>query len=205
MAVQPQPPFTAQPGAPAPRAMRLETRRFVVRTVVPADANPRWLSWADDPEVMGPLNVATRKMSIGDLQRYIAGFDQATHCLFGIYDKASGDQVGFYMIDIDPHHRLANFNLVIGDRAWWGKDVVNETRAALLDHVFTKRGVDKAIGQPLARNFPAVFNYRAQGWRLEGIFKAHRTAQDGSGRLDQFAFGLTKDEWLALKRKGAGA
>lgn len=59
------------------------------------------------------------------------------------------------------------------------------------------------LGRPLARNFPAVFNYRAQGWRLEGILKAHRRVHDSERRLDQYEFGLTKAEWIDLKRKGA--
>lgn len=206
MPPQPGPPFTpAQSGQPAAKPIRLETRRFVLRTLVPADASARWLGWAADAQVMGPLNVAVRQMALAELRRYIAGFDQATHCLIGVFDKKSGLHIGFYLIDIDPQHRLANFNVVIGDRAFWGEKVVNETRAALLDHVFLRRGVDKAVGRPLARNFPAVFNYRAQGWRLEGILKAHRAAFDGSGRIDQFEFALLKDEWRALKAKGQGA
>jgi RimJ/RimL family protein N-acetyltransferase len=195
----------ARPDRPAAIPIRLETRRFVLRTLTPADASARWQAWAADEEVMGPLNVATRKMSTAELQRYIAGFDQVTHCLIGIFDKKSGQQIGIYMIDVDPYHRLANFNVMVGDRAFWGQKVVNETRAALLDYMFTRRGVEKALGRPLARNFPAIFNYRAQGWRLEGILKAHRAAFDGSGRIDQFEFALLKDEWKALKGKGQGA
>ena len=204
MPISPRPVPDAQSGQPGAKPIRLETLRFVLRTLTPRDANARWLGWATDAEVMGPLNVATRAMSATELRRYIAGFDQVAHCLIGIFDKKSEQQIGFYMIDIDPVHRLANFSVMVGDRAFWGQKVVNETRAALLDYVFTKRGVDKAIGRPLARNFPAIFNYRAQGWRLEGILKAHRTAFDGSGRIDQFEFALMKDEWRALKEKGRG-
>jgi RimJ/RimL family protein N-acetyltransferase len=183
----------------AAKPMRLETRRYLLRTVTPADANARWLGWAADPDVMTPLNVATRQMTLTDLQRYIATFDQVARCLIGVVDKASGQQIGFYEIDFDMTHRLATFNVVIGDKAHWGERVVNETRAALLDHVFTRRSVEKAVGRPIARNFPAIFNYRAQGWRLEGILKAHRRIFDGSGRIDQFEFGLTRDDWRILR------
>jgi RimJ/RimL family protein N-acetyltransferase len=204
MTLRPQPPAGGRTGQPAAKPIRLETRRFLVRTLTPLDANPRWIAWAADREVMDPLNVAVRAWSTPELQRYIAGYDQTAHLLVGVFDKKSGDQIGFYMIDIDPQHRLATFSVVIGDRAFWGEKVVNETRAALLDHVFTKRGVDKAVGNPLARNFPAIFNYRAQGWRLEGILKAHRAAYDGPGRIDQYAFALSKDEWRALRAAGKG-
>ncbi len=204
MTLQPRPSAGGRSVQPAAKPVRLETRRFIVRTLTPLDANPRWIAWAADKEVMDPLNVAVRAWSTPELQRYIAGFDQVAHLLVGVYDKKGGNQIGFYMIDVDPQHRLATFNVVIGDRAFWGEKVVNETRAALLDYVFTRRGVDKAVGHPLARNFPAIFNYRAQGWRLEGILKAHRAAFDGSGRLDQYSFALSKDEWRALRAQGKG-
>ena len=202
MPLAPQPALPGAPGQSLPKALRLETRRFILRTVTPADASARWLGWAADPEVMSPLNVKTRKMSLTDLQRYIATFDQVGRCLVGIYAKTGGQQVGFYEVEFDPTHRLATFNVVVGDKTFWGQHLVNETRAALLDYVFTKRGVEKAVGRPLARNFPAIFNYREQGWRLEGILKAHRRIFDGSGRVDQFQFGLTRDDWLSVKARG---
>lgn len=195
------PPFPGTGQAAAIKPIRLDTPRFLVRSLTPHDANDRWLAWAADPDVMEPLNVPARTMAIADLQRYIASFDQTHRFLVGIYARSSGHQIGFYMIDTDPTHRIADFNVVIGDKAFWGQGAVNEVRAALLDHFFTRRGIEKAVGRPLARNFPAVFNYRAQGWRLEGILKAHRCAHDSDRRLDQYEFGLTKAEWIDLKQK----
>ena len=62
-------------------------------------------------------------------------------------------------------------------------------------------GTAQAYGTPLARNFPAVFNYKAQGWRLEGVLRGQcKSVVDGS-RLDQYHFGMLRDEWRA--RKGA--
>jgi RimJ/RimL family protein N-acetyltransferase len=43
-----------------------------------------------------------------------------------------------------------------GSKSWWGKGVVNETREALLDEFFNNRGIEKVVGMPFARNFPAV-------------------------------------------------
>lgn len=189
--------------SPPPRAIpvRIETERFLLRTLTNADASERWGEWLNDPEVMGPVNTPLRRLSRTDLIQYLQRFDGITRLLIGIFDKnAANLHIGLYQIDLHPVHRTAKFNVIVGDKNYWGQKVVLETRAALLDYVF-KNGTEKAIGSPLARNFPAVFNYKAQGWRLEGIFKGHVRHMSTTARLDQYEFGLLKDEWLALKGK----
>lgn len=185
------------------RPIELTTARFLVRTHVPSDASERWSNWSADPEVMGPLNMPTQRLSKQELVNYISRFDNDRAHLIGVFSKAMPVHIGFFMIDTNKMHATANFNLVIGDKSYWGKGVVNEVRAALLDEFFEQRGTEKAIGTPLARNFPAVFNYKAQGWRLEGVLKSQcKSVVDGS-RLDQYQFGMLREEWRA--RKGAAS
>lgn len=188
---------------PMGRPINLTTARFLVRSQVPTDASERWSAWSADPEVMGPLNMQPRRMTKEELARYIAQFDNDKAYLIGVFAKAMPVHIGFFMIDTNKQHATANFNLVIGDKQYWGKGVVNEVRAALLDELFERRGIEKAYGTPLARNFPAVFNYKAQGWRLEGVLKGQcKSVADGS-RLDQYHFGMLREEWRT--RKGASA
>jgi RimJ/RimL family protein N-acetyltransferase len=184
---------------PRGRPVNLTTERFFVRSLTPADASDRWCDWSGDPEVMGPLNVPVRRAARDDIARYIARFDDDNGYLIGAFTKAMSQHIGFFMIEIGKIHATGNFNLVIGDKSYWGKGVVNEIRAALLDEFFERRGVEKAYGTPLARNFPAVFNYKAQGWRLEGVLRGQcKSIVDGS-RLDQYHFGMLRDEWRAKK------
>jgi ribosomal-protein-alanine N-acetyltransferase len=183
------------------RPVLLKTDRFELRSVTPADASDRWLSWVKDPAVMGPLNLPARAMRREELAAYIASIDNHMRFLVGIFDKASGVQIGFFMIDVEPTHRYAIFNVAIGDKDWWGKGVVNETRAALLDHFFDMRGMEKAVGLPLARNFPALFNYKAQGWRHEGTLRGQCLSLTDGSRLDQYQFGLLRKEWRKPRAK----
>jgi [ribosomal protein S5]-alanine N-acetyltransferase len=181
----------------------IETARFRLRTIKSADASARWQGWGKDPEIMGPLNAPVRDMPLDYLANYAVSFDNEHRHLIGIFEKASGTHIGFFIIEIDRAHRCATFNVVIGDKAWWGKGVVNETRAVLLDHFFERRGIEKALGAPLARNFPAVFNYKAQGWRHEGTLRGHRLSVADGSRLDQYQFGLLREDWRK-RRKAAG-
>ena len=111
----------------------LQTERFELRSMRPIDASDRWVGWARDPEVMGPLNSPVVQMSRDDLSKFLATSDNVNRYIIGIFDKVSRIQVGFFMVDIDNGHHLATFNVVIGEKEWWGKGVINEARAALLD------------------------------------------------------------------------
>ena len=188
-----------QPGRP----VSISTERFTLRSQVRSDASERWCGWAADPEIMGPLNTPARRSSLEQLARYIALQDNDRSFLIGVYSKAMGLHIGFYQIDIGKQHRTAGFNVVIGDKQYWGKNAVNETRAALLTEFFERRGIEKAWGQPLARNFPMIFNYKQQGWRLEGILRGHCLSIVDGSRLDQYQFGMLRDEWRALTKTGA--
>jgi [ribosomal protein S5]-alanine N-acetyltransferase len=183
------------------RPVFLKTKRFELRSLMPSDPLERWMNWVKDPEVMGPLNAPIRAWPAERLKAHIASADNLQRYLVGIFDLAGKVQIGFFVIEVEPLHRRANFNVVIGDKSWWGRGVINEAREALLDEFFDNRGIEKAIGVPLARNFPAVFNYKAQGWRHEGTLRGHCISTSGGPRLDQYQFGLTKAGWHDMKRK----
>ena len=177
----------------------IETGRFRLRTLKPSDASERWRGWAKDPAVMQPLNNEARDMSLDYLARYAASFDGNNRHLIGVFEKATGTHIGFFVVEVDHMHRVATFNVIIGDKSWWGRRVVNEARAALLDYFFERRGIEKACGQPLARNFPAILNYKEQGWRHEGTLRGQRVSTADGSRLDQYQFGLLRDEWRARR------
>lgn len=181
------------------RPVDISSERFRLRSAEMADATSRWTSWAADPEVMGPLNASPVQMPIGALQKFIAGHDNEHSYAIGIFTR-TGSQIGFYEIVCDLTHMSAEFKLLIGDKAFWGQNVVNETRAALLDHFFDYRKFEKAVGIPNARNFAAIRNYKAQGWRLEGIQRGQvRSVVDGR-RIDQLMFGMLASDWRARKK-----
>ena len=184
------------------KPIALRTRRLELRTLKPDDACENWLGWARDPQVMTPLNLSVREMSLNQLRSYIGSFENANRCLIGVFEKRRKTLLGFFMVDVDRMHRVATFNVLIGERAWWGKGIVNEARAALLDHFFEHCKIEKAVGGPLARNFPAVLNYKAQGWRHEGTLRDHRLSVLDGKRLDQFQFGLLRSEWRKARAKG---
>jgi ribosomal-protein-alanine N-acetyltransferase len=182
--------------------VHLLTKRYLLRTLEPADASDTWLGWLRDPEVMSPLNELPWDITHEGLQDYIMAFDNRKRYLFGIFDISTEAHVGIYEIETRERHRTAAFTVLIGDKSHWGRDVVLETRVCLLNYFFEQRGIEKAIGKPLVRNFPMIYNYVAQGWQMEGILRGHCRSAFGGQRVDQYQFGLLRSEWRAKGKSG---
>lgn len=187
-----------KPGTP----LSLESENFFLRSMTPTDVTNRYIEWAKDAELMENLNTPPRDISRDQLTRYISRFDNRTRYHLGVFTKESGLHIGFYTIYIDPRTRAAQTNVVIGDRNFWGKSVVLETRAVIIDFLFERLGMQRIWGTPFERNFPSIFNYKAQGFTCEGVMRKHGVRVSGE-RVDQYIFGLLREEWRA--RKGSKA
>jgi RimJ/RimL family protein N-acetyltransferase len=183
-----------KPGEP----VVLDTAHYLVRSMKPEDVTEDYLAWTKDEEIMYGVNSAPGRMTMADLHRYVAKFNNRTSFHLGIFVKETGRLIGFYSIYWERRHNIAGTNVVVGDRAYWGKNVVLETRAAIIDFLFDRLKVAKVWGSPMARNIPSVFNYRAQGFKAEGVLKRHRVSPKGE-RLDQIMFGLFPEDWRKAK------
>ena len=84
---------------------------------------------------------------------------------------------------------------MIGDRDMWGTGVIQETRAAILKFCFDTLGLEKVNGGCYANNAPAVYNYRRQGWAVDGSRKQH-AIYDGK-RTDLVHFAMFHEDWRA--------
>lgn len=185
---------------PLGRPVSTHSERFIIRSLTVNDVSERWCNWSGDPDIMTPLNMPVRKSTRDGLIKYVQQQNNDRNYLIGIFAKSMGQHIGFFQIDVNKLHRTAGFNVVIGDKQYWGKNAVNETRAAILTEFFERRGLEKAWGQPLARNFPMIFNYKHQGWKLEGILRGQCLSVVDGSRIDQYQFGMLRDDWRALSK-----
>lgn len=181
------------PGEP----VELTTERFVLRTLTPEDASERYLAWLHDPEVTRYLQVRFVDYTLDKLGQYIASHDNVTRFLFGIFTK-DGLHIGNYSLRVNRLHEKANIGVMIGDRDYWGKGVILESRAAILDFSFDAIGLFKVKGASLSNNRAAVFNYQRQGWAQEGIRRGEFIC-DGA-RVDCIEYAMYRDLWQKLKK-----
>lgn len=193
------------------RPVSLETEHYLLRSLTPHEVNLRHVRWLRDPEVMATLNLKPMKgvpdaRLLKRMQADVARADNRSRFHLGIFPKAGGGQIGYFAIDLDVKNAHAQTRVVVGEREWWGRDVVIETRGAIIDFLFSRAGVMKVWGSTSSRNIASIFNYRAQGFTNEGILRQHSRGLDGN-RIDIVLFGLLREEWQAADagRRGAGS
>lgn len=188
------------PGQP----LRLETENYIIRSLTPNDITEDYVSWWSDAEVMEGVARPLKPLPKQHHQQRVAKqFDNRKSFHLGVYDKKIDLLVGFITIFANPFHRTATTNTIIGNRAYWGRGLVLECRGAVIDFIFNELRIDKLSGKPIARNAPSIFNYKAQGFKTEGLLRKEWRYEDGR-RVDVAVFGLFKDEWEAHKAKQKG-
>jgi [ribosomal protein S5]-alanine N-acetyltransferase len=175
------------------RSVQLKTDRFILRTLTPKDATERYANWLTDPEVNRFLQVRHAPPSRPELVSYIESHDGFNNYCFGVFTK-SGLHIGNFRIALRREHANANMSVMIGDKDYWGSKTVLECRSALLDFLFNEQDVYKVQGGCTANNAAALYNYRRQGWKLDGI-QAEQFIVDNK-RVDLVYFAMFKHAWM---------
>jgi RimJ/RimL family protein N-acetyltransferase len=178
----------------------LKTKRFEMRTLGSADSSEAFRRWASDADLMEPMNLPARSLTADQVRNYFGTFDNIDRFFFGIFDRATGTSVGFWMIEANSVHQTATWNIAI-DQANWGEDVAVETGIPLLDYLFDVRGIRKMITLTLPTNEKVISRMKLGSWRQEGYFVRELQSLNGPERLDQVRFALLSDEWPAARKR----
>lgn len=151
---------------------------------------------------MTPLGFRTGGWSLWRWRKKLRPADNRNKFRLGIIEKSSGRLIGFEIIRINEAG-VASLMIAIGDKSWWGKGVVLETRSALLDFLFNVRECRRIAGSPSAHNYPAVFNYQRLGFTHEGTLRKHVLGVRGEENDDLLMFGLLREEWQATRTEAS--
>lgn len=85
-------------------------------------------------------------------------------------------------------------NTVIGDRDYWGQQILLEMVDAVFEFLFETLGAEKLTGKAIARNLPTIFINKAMGFKVEGVLRQEWRYEDGQ-RMDVISFGILREEW----------
>jgi len=158
------------------------------------DVTERYVGWLNDTKITRFLEIRWRPQDLAEVRRYVAAHDNISGFILGVFAEPDQLHVGNFSIRVDERHRSAIMGVMIGDKNYWGQGVVLEARARILDFVFSELPVDKISGACYQTNVHAIFNYKRQGWELDGIRRADRLYQ--GRRIDFIHFAMFREAWL---------
>jgi RimJ/RimL family protein N-acetyltransferase len=184
----------------AKKQVRLETARFVVRNARREDASEQWGQWMADAEASQMLNAPPKALSKAEVEAYIEMFDQRTHLLLVIVQKAAEKVLGCFRIDIDE--KLGRFlvSMIVGEPGYRHKGIMNELTVPFRDYFFDTLGLKTMLGMVLSHNEPVMRYLNKTGLNLDKTIERHVKSRTGDAMLDMCYFSQTAEVWRAWKR-----
>jgi len=169
---------------------------FALRHLEPGDLEALY-DQKNDPEIAAMLGGFSNGYSMADLNDWLEYHRQCKdEVLWAIAETESNwcvGHVGLYQID----HRIgiAEFAIMIGDRAAWGKGLGRACTKVALSHGFRELNLNRIYLTVLSTNERAIQLYQSLGFQEEGRL---RQAQFKNGRyIDVLIMGLLRSEHLS--------
>ena len=182
------------------RKVRLDCGKYILRTITVEDASDRWANWMADPEASIMLNAPPRTMTKADIVAYIRGFDQRTHLLIGIFEKASGLLLGFLRNDVDFASGQFLVSMIIGEPEYRHSGVTNAVTIPFRDYFFETLGMKVMLATALAHNRPIIHYLYSTGWTLDRTVERHVKSNTDDRMFDLCFFSQTREAWHEWKK-----
>lgn len=142
--------------------------RIHLRILKEQDASYEYVSWLNDNEVNKHLE--TKKADIDSLKKYIHNKLESEKCLFfGIFYNENNKHIGNIKLEpISPENKIATMGMLIGDKAYWGKDIATEALNLLVLWSFNNLDIEEIDLGVLKDNAAAIRVYYKSGFSIKG-------------------------------------
>jgi RimJ/RimL family protein N-acetyltransferase len=185
-----------------PPNLALETKRFIMRPLNGSDASEELASWTEHASTAEMLNTRQRSWSVAEQRAYFASFEsQPDKRLLGIWRRDQDPPIGLYLLQLQPAPGTFLISHIIGNMAWRGKAVAEETAEAIYEYFFDRLGYAKAKANIMPQNRAVLWLLLREGvWRKEAHLVGHlRDAATGQ-RDDVLVLGMLAEDWRATRK-----
>ncbi|MEM9473290.1 MAG: GNAT family protein [Pseudomonadota bacterium] len=186
--------FSVTTGKPQGRPVRLETDTRILRSLRPSDAGRTMAAWFEDPVVLAGLNLPAGGITQQNLKGYIEEFDNRRKFIIGIFIKPDERYVGFYQVDVNVGHKVAQLSVAVGDQQFRGLPSSSELSDLIVGEFFERRGVEKFVARVLASNYKALWAMKNSGFEFEAVLREDNLLPSGE-RVDIAQFRYLKSKW----------
>ena len=169
-----------------------------VRPLSLDDVSDTYINWLNDAEVCAfnshHIYPYTRELAIEYVTRVRS---QKQDLVLAILAKDTGTHIGNISLqNIHPINQSAEYAIILGDKAYWGKGIAKEASQLILKHGFEEMNLHRIYCGTSARNEPMQKLAAALGFKQEGL---RRDAMYKSGHfVDVIEYGLLRSEYVHI-------
>lgn len=156
--------------------MREQQSGFIVgeqcylRGLTEADIDGPYFDWLNDYAVTRYLETGRLPNTRQAMLDYLHAIQSDVQSvMLAICDQATDNHVGNVALKhIHPVHRRADFSIIIGDKAVWGRGFATEATRLMVDYGFRRWNLHSIYLGVLVENVAAVRAYEKVGFRIDG-------------------------------------
>ena len=153
----------------------IQTQNYIIRPFKKEDAL-LWQTWDIDPQIQAhmpePLN---EPQDIQGQYEYIKECEQDETGYYWSIDIKDGATIGtISLTEINPHHKVAEIGIVIGDTNYWGKGVATEVISELITYVFSNLHIEYISAEVEEANISMQKVFEKVGFKKDGEFAGAR-------------------------------
>jgi len=151
----------------------IETERLNIVPFQEVHLTERYLGWLNDPDVVKFSEQRHRRHTLESCRTYCLAMGSLGNLFMAICDKRTGVHIGNSTVSIDSNNQIADIQILIGDRSFWGRGLGAEAFSALVEALLEIGCFRKITAGTLAENEAMLKTIKKAGMVIECIRKDH--------------------------------
>lgn len=162
------------------KAPILNTERLQLVPLGMDHLSNEYVKWMNDPDVYAYLE-SGGDYTLEKLKDFLLDAEKASILFWAIHIKENGKHIGNIKIDpINFKHKYAEYGIMMGDKAEWGKGYAKEASLSVISYCFSEEMNLRKINLGVrGSNIAAVELYKKIGFVIEGVYKKHAMTESG--------------------------
>jgi RimJ/RimL family protein N-acetyltransferase len=154
-------------------APTLESERLIYKPVSLMHLSQQYVEWLNDTEVNKYLE-SGGGYTLEMLEAFLTEIEKKDIFFWAIHLKSTGKHIGNIKIDpINKKHNTAEYGIMMGERAEWGKGYAKEATLHIIKFCFEELNIRKITLGVISENNNALNLYKKIGFETEGLYKKH--------------------------------
>jgi len=172
----------------------MQGKQIYLRKMQPEDANERYLSWINDPQVNQYTETRFDLSTLQNIKDYVDQQINSKDSVFlAMVLTDTGQHIGNIKIHrIDKTHKNAEISLLIGEKTSWGKGIGAEAISLITQYAFNDLKLNKLYAKCYSNNIGSIKAFEKAGYIREGCMRKQYCF--GDVFVDGIILGMLRNE-----------